>query len=351
MSFKLIPFKSCDVNDLFFDSLKQDYPGFDSWFMRKSDEGKFAYVWKDEGNIHGFLYIKDEPENECVGSLPVEPRMKIGTLKVDDSIGGQRIGEGAVGLALWKWAKTDLKQIYVTIFPKHKGLIKTMEGFGFKKMTMKGEEEVYVKDRTALDTSEPKLYFPFIKKGCVGRIIPIRHDYHDRMFPYSEIKNTDQNVDLMPVSNGITKIYLAYAEEKMDYKIHDLAFIYRISEDQFNKRYKSAISSYCVISAFKTIKSRGVAKMTKEAFLSLVGNKTVYTKDELNEAYDKDNLHMIELMYCGYFGSGNNVNYDTLEKSGVWKKNVYPYRLKLSCEKIESVFREGGVIVQDVIID
>lgn len=351
MSFKLIPFKSCDLGDQFFDSLKDDYPGFDEWFKRKSEEGKFAYVWKEEGQIHGFLYIKDEPEIESVGDLPAKPRMKIGTLKVDDSIGGQRIGEGAVGLALWKWAKTDLRQIYVTVFPKHDSLIKTLEGFGFRKVTMKGGEEVYLKDRGDLDISDAKKYFPFIRKGGVGRIIPINHDFHDRMFPYSEFKNTDQSVDLMPVSNGVTKNYLAYTGMKLDYRIHDLVFIYRISEDESNKRYKSAISSYCVVSAFKTVKSGGVANLDKEAFLHLVGNKTVYTDEELNELYDKPDLHMISLMYCGYFGSGNNVNLDTLRKIGAWKKDTHPYQMKLTSEDIEAVFKEGGINVQDVVIN
>ncbi len=351
MSFKLIPFKSCDFDDPFFDSLKDDYPGFDSWFKRKSDEGRFTYVWKEDGLIHGFLYIKDEPEVESVGDLPEEPRMKIGTLKVDDSIGGQRIGEGAVGLALWKWAKSDIRQIYVTVFPKHKSLIKTLEGFGFKKVTMKGEEEVYLKDRTDLDTSEPKKYFPFVKKGNSGRIIPIKPVYHDKMFIYSEIKNTNQEVDLMPVSNGISKIYLAYTGFKLDYRIHDLAFIYRISEDESNKRYKSVISSYCVITAIKTIKSNGLAMISKESFKNLVGNKTIYTDEELDDAYSQKNLHMIGLVYCGYFGSGNNVNYDTLQRIGIWKKDVHPYQIKLSSEEIEAIFKEGRINVQDVVID
>ena len=36
--FEYVEFTECDVNDSFFDSLKMDYPEFESWFQRKSKE-------------------------------------------------------------------------------------------------------------------------------------------------------------------------------------------------------------------------------------------------------------------------------------------------------------------------
>lgn len=58
MSYKLCKFSDCDTKDHFFDSLRNDYSDFDSWFTRKSSEGEDVYVDKDENGIQAFLYIK-----------------------------------------------------------------------------------------------------------------------------------------------------------------------------------------------------------------------------------------------------------------------------------------------------
>lgn len=348
MPFELIPFSNCDLDDVFFDSLKGDYPGFDQWFMKKRSDCAKAYVWKENGSIYGFLYVKETPEIESIGFLPPEPRVKIGTLKIDDTIGGQRIGEGAIGIALWIWQKMNVDKIYVTIYPKHVLLIKMLESFGFVHVTDKGGERVYQKSRESIDHSSPKLYFPFILAHCRGRILPIDAVYHDRMFPYSELRNTNQASDSMPVSNGITKYYLAFPSKNPDYRINDLVFIYRKAES--NKAFKSVISSYCVVSGFICVKERGTAKMSKEDFLKIVGNKTVFKAEELDSFYANHSLFLIELLYCGYFGAGNNVSYNKLKAMGVWK-DQHPYQMILSEDEINKVMDEASINVKDITID
>ena len=53
-----------NLNDDFFVSLKEDYNGFDKWFIKKSDD--FAYVTtnKTNGLILSFLYLKVENKEE-----------------------------------------------------------------------------------------------------------------------------------------------------------------------------------------------------------------------------------------------------------------------------------------------
>lgn len=105
-------FANIDSNDSFFDSLKQDYPGtnnstgFCQWFAKKSTSNDKAIIFKDGTNIGAFIYLKHENEPiELTGStgLPAADRIKIGTIKISDDHRGQRIGEGAIGLALWHW--------------------------------------------------------------------------------------------------------------------------------------------------------------------------------------------------------------------------------------------------------
>ena len=57
----------CDIDtkDDFFDSLKNDYRGFENWYSKKAQEGCKAYVTRyNNGKIGSFLMLKVEDENE-----------------------------------------------------------------------------------------------------------------------------------------------------------------------------------------------------------------------------------------------------------------------------------------------
>lgn len=47
-------FGNIDLTDPFFDSLKEDYPGFERWFNKKAEEK--AYITYNKGRILSFLY-------------------------------------------------------------------------------------------------------------------------------------------------------------------------------------------------------------------------------------------------------------------------------------------------------
>ena len=53
-------FKEIDLNDPFFNSLKEDYNEFPIWFEKKSNES--AYVFLDNKRVEGFLYLKYEAD-------------------------------------------------------------------------------------------------------------------------------------------------------------------------------------------------------------------------------------------------------------------------------------------------
>ena len=134
-SFEPLLFSDVSVDDRFFASLKEDYDTvkFTEWYAKKSAEGAEALVYRDAQGIGAFVYLKDEDEPIAIlgGTLPAEPRVKIGTLKVAERSQGERLGEGAIGLALWRWRETGRNQVYVTVFPKHTTLIALLEKFGF----------------------------------------------------------------------------------------------------------------------------------------------------------------------------------------------------------------------------
>ena len=79
-------FADIDLNDTFFNTLKEDYPGFEAWFQKKSENNSKAYVQYTDNNLQAFLYLKDESGEELTDVTPTRPacnRLKVGTFKID----------------------------------------------------------------------------------------------------------------------------------------------------------------------------------------------------------------------------------------------------------------------------
>ena len=79
-------FADIDLNDTFFNSLKEDYPGFDAWFEKKSKDNSEAYVQYTNDNLQAFLYLKNESGEALTDITPIRPacnRLKVGTFKID----------------------------------------------------------------------------------------------------------------------------------------------------------------------------------------------------------------------------------------------------------------------------
>ncbi|WP_019177777.1 hypothetical protein [Methanomassiliicoccus luminyensis] len=354
--FKLRPFNECDINDPFFDSLRADYhPDFNNWFEKKSESNEQAYVYLD-GGIQAFLYIKDVDDEEVPDALPKAPRIKIGTLKISEDSRGQRIGEGAIGIALWKWQQSNLNEIYITAFKKHDRLIAILESFGFVYAGKKRAtgENVYVKDKRKLQYADAKRSFPYINPDFKrGKYIPINDDFHDRLFQYSELKGVRRSDDdATAASNGISKVFIATPFSYIDYRPGDVALIYRRHTGDGVRRYKSAVTSFCTIMKQTPVKQNDRHVKTMSDYMSIVGNKSVYSPDELKNIYKNSyhkNIIIIEMAYNGYFGAGKNVNYDTLETGGLF--NRHPYEVVLTRDDVLRVLRMGGKGEQDIDIN
>lgn len=355
-------FSDININDPFFDSLKQDYPKtstsaeFTEWFSRKSIEGKEALVFEDNIGIGAFVNIKPGETEEIVLSngkiLPLDSRLKITTIKIDERFRHQRIGEGALGLTLWAWRDLGDNEIYVTVFPKHENLIFLLKKYGFNYVgnNLNGEC-VYVKDRRKLDFIDPCKAFPFIDgrmshAGCLA----INMKYHDTMFAYSELANTFQEHVDINVANGLKKVYIG-SPYSLAFNEGDPVLIYRKYTGKGRPGYKSVITSYCIATRIEKIKYQGKFFYSLDKFLHIVGNKSVYSEVELKHRYDNENnLTVIELLYCGYFGAGNNVNWIWLKNNGCWP-GTHPMNFRYTRTQFKKILREGNIDVDNVIID
>lgn len=347
-------FSTCSLDDKFFDSLKRDYPEFCEWFQRKAISGAEAYVFSDEEGICAFVYLKDETESIELNNkiLPIKKRLKIGTLKLANRQHGQRLGEGAIGIALWEWQSKPYEDIYLTVFPEHLDVINLVEKFGFKNVGKKNNGEyVYLKSKSNINYSTPHTAFPFINPNFEkAGIIPIYDYYHDRMFPYSTLKHTKQDFWEEAAGNGITKVFIG-SPRSINHLIKGTpVFIYRSSTKDKQKQYYSCITSFVTISKTTIIKSNNRCLKTLNEFISLCGNKTIFTNEELKKFYNsKYNVVVFELVYNGFFGEGNNINYKTLKSKGYFY--TYPYEITYTKNDFIKILKLGGINVQNIIID
>ena len=343
------------MRDAFFDSLKADYVEFSDWFSRKANAGEEALVAMDDEGITAFLYLKHEDEAIALleGSIPAEPRLKIGTFKLSDRMKGNRQGEGTLGIALWKWQQSGLNEIYVTVFPKHDVLIMLLERFGFSLVGHNSRGEgIYVKDRRRLDFSDSFKAFPFIKKGF-GKafVLPINDDYHDKLFPYSEVARNTREVEEIAAGNGISKVFIGFPFSNVAYKDGKPILVYRkYTGEKLKKSYASCATSFCTIRKTTNVKSRGVAYLSYDSFRSLVGNKAVFSDSDLQRMYQNEqNIAVVELIYNGFFGKGYNITYHWLKEHNLFEG--HPYSIEYSEEEFEMILKEASVDVQNAFVN
>lgn len=240
-------FGELNLDDSFFDSFKEDYPGFKKWFNSKANEP--AYVTLNDGKILSFLYLKaegtDESYNDINPVFTAKRRIKIGTFKVVSN--GLKLGERFLKIVFDNAILNKVDEIYLTIFnhrDEHKRLIDLIEVWGFVYWGMKGNEHVYVRQFTpAFDFSNLKKTYPFISERNGIFIVPIYEDYHTELLPDS-ILNTESPLDFVeayPHRNAITKVYVSRAIKPHPNK-GDVLVFYRTGG-----YYKSVVTTIAIV--------------------------------------------------------------------------------------------------------
>lgn len=312
-----------DINDSFFDSLKEDYgtSKFESWFSRISREGRKGWAYLDEDNrIRALLVLKDE--NETVESIPPlskSKRLKICTLKVD--LKGSKIGELFLKMAFQYCVDNRFLEIYCTHFEKENdSLISLLQEFGFKKHgkkfyeikdSLERFEKVWLRTLSPMDKDKnldplsfSKNYYPVYKDSKDVRkfLVPVKPMFHNRLFP--DYKNRQMNLsdytEINQVGNAIKKAYLCHAKIR---KIRpgDILIFYR-SEDQ-------TITSLGVVESAETLEK------TKD-IVERVGVRTVYSYKEINDMTKKP---VLVLLFRHHFNLPRAIQLSKLKESEVIK--------------------------------
>lgn len=296
-------FSDLNLQDPFFDSLKDSYPEFEVWFNKKAIMGETAYVYiDDDGLIKDFLYLKIETEEliDVQPILPAKKRLKVGTFKIlpRHTKRGERFMKKIMDYAIAE----NVDEVYVTIFPKTelKYLIQSFERYGFEHIADKdhgfrGKEYVLVKD---MHTRKEDIVanYPFVSMGGVGKwLLAIKPQFHTKLFPDSILKTEnpyDLVKDITP-TNSIHKIYICWMADAAKLKKGDLVLMYRTSDGCGPANYRSVISSVCTVNEVKTIKDFA----SEDEFVKY-NQYSVFGESELREWYRKyPGFFVIKMLY------------------------------------------------------
>lgn len=277
-------FGNINLEDSFFDSLREDYKGFDDWFCKKAHD--VAYISTAGDKLTAFLYLKEEGLNESYTDIYPQfaprKRLKIGTFKAE--LNGYRLGERFLKIVFDNALNLRVDEIYVTLFPKRMEqvrLIRLLEDFGFcrhgTKTTESGEEEVYTRVFGGTASLElPKGTYPFMSRQARKFIVPIYPEYHTELFPDS-ILRTESPMDYRehePHRNAISKVYVSRSYER-GLKPGDIIVFYRTGG-----YYKGVVSTLGIVENIVTdIKD-------VHTFKSLCRKRSVFTDEELEAQWE-----------------------------------------------------------------
>jgi hypothetical protein len=294
-----LKFGRINLNDDFFSSLKEDYFGFDKWFIKKFDEEAYITVNSNNGLLLSFLYLKVEDKEEIYAditpSFTSKKRLKIGTFKVINN--GFRLGERFMKIIFDNALKNKVDEIYVTIFDKRdeqRRLIDLLEQWGFVLWGNKNDEFVYVRNFIkSVDGNNFKQSYPFISRNKDCFIVPIYPDYHTELLPDS-ILNTESPKDFIedfPHRNAINKVYVSRALLPHP-KVGDVIIFYMTGG-----YYKSVVSTIGVVQEIKYDFS------TEDEFILYCRKSSVFPEDQLRAIWknSKTKPFVVRFLYIYSF--------------------------------------------------
>lgn len=134
-----------NIKSVFFNSLKEDYPNFSSWWENKAiKENRDMFTLFDETNLVGLTVLKIEKENNLTQNSN-DTVLKICTFKVTSSENKTSRGEILLTKILQYAKEKEIKTIYLTVLPKHVKLINFLKTHGFIQTGFKNNELIFTK--------------------------------------------------------------------------------------------------------------------------------------------------------------------------------------------------------------
>lgn len=267
-----------DVEDVFFDSLRQGYDGFDNWYRKCSEQSRQAWIIQSGDAISALCIFKEEYDERVTSSNEILRGriLKLCTFKVADL--GKKYGERLLFVAFNRAMENSFDYVYMQVREEEHGyLVSLLVDFGFKKVGQYNNDVTYVKDmrvgdRKTWDSRNDCVkyaiaHYPHVlDEGVKKYIVPIRPIYHDLLFPDKRLYYDLFQNDLSSEANAIKKAYLCKSPMK-NLLSGDLLFFYRTNDAK-------SISCVGVIEEAKRFSDA-------DELISFVSKRTVYTHDDM----------------------------------------------------------------------
>lgn len=274
----------------FFDSLRGDYAPFDDWFRKKAQEGRQAWLSRDdEGSLGGIcIYaIQEDEKINDQGLTLIGRSLKLCTFKVGELVRGRKIGELFLKAAFRYATENKCTHIFVHgNAQKQPYLAKLLEDFGFIAEGDYGGDVVWVKKHPIvapaadIDALEYiRSFFPHFRQDAAIRkfLVPIQPQYHDILFPdYHHPERSQMSLFAMPNKHVGNAIKLAYLCHSQTNKVSpgDMLLFYRTEDEQ-------AVTTLGIVEEFRVSKD-------PSTIASLVSRRTVYSDKEIEKLAEKD---------------------------------------------------------------
>lgn len=336
-------FSAINLGDTFFDSLKKDYPGFIVWYARKSKAGEDAFVqYNKEGNLQGFLYLKDESgkvDDKITPLMEPKRRLKVGTFKIEAH--NTRLGEKFIKKIMDRAIYDGFEEAYVTIFPKHERLMDMLKKYGFNDYGTKGEEKVLVKSFSKC-TGDMLYDYPLIQPKHKRKfILSIYPKFHTPLFSDSilknEVRNSEDLVKDVSFSNSIHKVYICFMPKTANLRKGDLLAIYRTNDGMGVARYRSVVTSICQVEEVKTKADFS----SIEDYLNYCCSYSIFNKDDLRIWYRKDSLVVIKMTYN--IALGKRITRGMLLDEAGISPTLYWGFFQLTDNQFDYILKKGNV--------
>lgn len=337
-----LTFADVDIGDKFFDSLKEDYPGFEQWYEKKSESHADAYVQYDSNNkLQGFLYVKMEEESivrDVTPNIVANRILKVGTFKIDSH--GTKMGEQFLKV-IFDYAIDQAADVcYLTIYDKHESLIKLVSKYGFNEYGTKGNgkylEKVYVK-KMYTQTGDIFKDYPVVNSGGNKKyMLSIYPQYHSKMFPESILTNESRNIIKdISYTNSIQKVYVCSMKGVEELKKGDILVLYRTADDGRTAEYSAVATTVCTVIEMRlqdTFKNF-------EEFYDYTCKYTIFDRDDLYHWYKRGGLKVIRLVY-NFPLRKRIVRHELIETLGIERDKYWGF-FELTDEEFNSIVNCG----------
>ena len=333
-----VPFKQINLNDEFFDSLRNSYHEFNVWFKKKAEEGRKANcVFYNNDKIVAFLSLKIEDENtkylkDISGFKSGIKRLKISTFKIVKN-SERRLGERFIQ-HIYKFAmKEKIGFIYLTLFNNENTLplVKLLTSYGFCKyqnLNNRGEE-VWMKIIHFNTENSPKVNYPLNLDGLKNNNkiywLPIENKYHNKLIGFdANSKKLDKEYYDKASIYTIEKYYISSVSKYKLKNLHsgDILLIYRMGDVGTRKSYSSIVTSYGVFESYEKLQG-----LSRDKFFNKIKNRTAYSEQELEEIYQSNKkCYLISFLFISpIYKCKNEINKQYWILKDLWDNKILDY--------------------------